>query len=481
MVNSGTFFFLARPRRFGKSLLVSTLKELFSGSRSLFEGLWIEDKWEWKDLPVIHISMNMVGYRDRGLEAGLHRMLDKQAETHGVQLTEVGLGIRFAELIERVAHTSQRKRVVVLIDEYDKPIVDYLQEPAVAEAHREIFKTFYGGVKECDEWLELFFITGVSRFHKVSVFSDLNNLRDLSRESRFADLTGYSEIEVQEYFRDEISALSKVLGKSIQETSSLIREWYDGYSWDGRSFVYNPHSVLLLMTSQEFSNHWFSTGTPSFLRGAVTSDLLLELDDLEVGEELFEMSSVDLISPISLLFHAGYLTVKEKKGTSYRLGPPNREVSDSLTPHLLGALAPSYEMQARWLGGELRTSLTSRNFDEFFVQLNRLLSSVPYLLFAEGKESLYHIVLHVALRAMNLETRSEVVSHRGRADTIVVTEREVFIFELKKEKAEVALEQIRARGYAEQFVGAGKAVILVGVEIDTETRQFIRWKVEDFS
>lgn len=339
----GKYYFLSRPRRFGKSLLISTLKEIFSGNRELFKGLWIEDQIEWKKYPVIHIDFTRIAYQTPELlQKELSVMLHQRANEADIQLskdrTPVG---QFEELISNLAKENQ---VVILIDEYDKPILDYLHLPEQAIANREILKAFYTVIKALDEHIRFAFLTGVSKFSKVSVFSGLNNLRDITLSEEYSTLLGYTQDELELYFAGWIKAALKKLNMSKKELLGQIRDWYNGYSWNGKDSVYNPFSILNFFQESQFQNFWFSTGTPGFLIQAIKDQKedIQGIESYEADALVFDSFEIGHLHPISLLFQSGYLTIKEIRHqygmVSYLLSYPNREVKDSFLKYITGDL-----------------------------------------------------------------------------------------------------------------------------------------------
>ena len=336
LVTSGKYYFLSRPRRFGKSLLVDTVEELFNGSRELFEGLWIADQWDWsKTNPVIHLSFADIGVRTLGLEAALFRGLAENADRLGVSLTNTSYDQQFKELIEKVAPQGQ---VVILIDEYDKPIIDFLNDPATVDANRAMMKSFYSVLKGQDRHIRFLLLTGVSRFSKVSLFSDLNHLEDITLGRQFSSLVGISQIELEHAFAPEIEEMI-VEDPNIVEK---IRQWYNGYTWGGTETLYNPFSLLNFMKSREFQNFWFQTGTPAFFYDMIQRNPALEFPNGEVESgpegliDLFNQQSEyggpESIVPTTLLFQTGYLTIKQYNPEAgfYVLDFPNKEVRQSM-------------------------------------------------------------------------------------------------------------------------------------------------------
>lgn len=294
-------------------MLVDTLKELFAANKPLFEGCWVYDQWDWDtQYPVVKLSFSEMSYREQGLEAALEAYLSKMTEAHGIQFKTIGYGARFLELIETLGRETP---VVVLIDEYDKPIIDYLEKSAFkqAEENREILKTFYAGVKDQDQYLRFFFITRVSKFSRVSIFSDLNHLTDITISKHFASLVGYTEPEIKHCYGDYLSKLSQAVQRSEAEVMQEIATWYNGYSWDGQTFVFNPYSIISLFYQQSFRNFWFETGTPTFLikqMKAVDYNISESINQL-VNEAEFNTYDIDNLNLTAILFQTGYLTIKE--------------------------------------------------------------------------------------------------------------------------------------------------------------------------
>ncbi|TWV99428.1 AAA family ATPase [Chitinophaga pinensis] len=333
LIDSGNYYFLSRPRRFGKSLLLSTIKEIFSGSKELFEGLWIHDQWNWSQrYPVIHIRFSQIDYKGLGLTASINRELDMLATEFNVQLLEDTIALKFRELIRK---TAKDGRVVILIDEYDKPVTDYLEDLAKVEENRSIIKSFYSILKDADEYIRLLLITGVSRFTKVSIFSDLNNLYDITLNPHYGTLMGITQQELESDFADEL----KILQQNQPDILHKLKEWYNGYSWDGNNKVYNPFSVLSYMGSGRIQNFWFQTGTPTWLVNLMKQNREFKLDNLRIGENALSSFNVEHIASLPVLFQTGYLTIKnyDEKTRLYELGYPNKEVEESLTDALLSA------------------------------------------------------------------------------------------------------------------------------------------------
>ena len=333
LVKTGKYYFLSRPRRFGKSLMVDTIEELFKGRKELFEGLWIYDKWDWTQTsPVIHFDFSKMGVKTAGLEGAIYGALEKNATRLGITLTKKEYDLRFEELIEKA---SVNGRVVILFDEYDKPIIDFLQEPELAEANRSIMKNFYSIVKGNDKYIRFLLITGISQFSQGSVCSDLNNLDNITLEPQYGGLIGITQQEFEANFSEEIAALQK----DRPDILTQIKDWYDGYTWDMKTWVYNPFSLLKFMKYRDFDPYWYETGTPTFLIGLLKKELKYDVETYQMGR--LALSNFDTKNPNmgALLFQRGYLTIKNISPNRkvYDLGFPNLEVKSSFLDGLLGA------------------------------------------------------------------------------------------------------------------------------------------------
>ena len=338
LLNSAGYFFLSRPRRFGKSLTLSTIRAIYEGKRELFQGLWIEDQWDWAQThPVIQLSINKLDYQGKGLEAALQEELHYHANHYHIELVSNTAKSQFAELLEKLA--TQQGKVVVLIDEYDKPLIDYLDDIPLAKANQQVMKTFYSVIKDSDPYLEFLLITGVSKFSKVSIFSDLNHLKDLTFDRHAAALTGYTQAELEQYFTPYMPEVEDYQGITRPELLEKLRGWYNGYSWDGRTRVYNPFSVLNFFSDGQFRNYWFETGTPTFLLKLLREQNLYKLDNLTVHERTFSSYDIEYLQAIPILLQTGYLTLKAKlEHGLYTLDYPNSEVRESLLDYIISDL-----------------------------------------------------------------------------------------------------------------------------------------------
>ena len=481
LVDEGKHYFLSRPRRFGKSLFLDTLKELFEGNEPLFEGLAIHERWDWSVRhPVLRIDFSSGNFKELGdLHKDVMEQLDAIESEVSVRSSYDTARGRFRHLIQML-HQQIGQRVVVLIDEYDKPILDALEVPEVARANRDYLRGLYSTIKFGDAHLKFSFLTGVSKFSKVSLFSGLNNLKDITLDPRYSAICGYTEADLDSVFAPELSGLNR----------AEIRRWYNGYNWLGEEQVYNPFDVLLLFDRRQFGAYWFETGTPTFLL-----DMLLErgvsalaLDGMLGSEELLSAFDVDHIATEALLFQTGYLTIRqaEPRGGElyYRLGYPNREVQQSLNKSLLNHLTGDPSRRAEH-NARLYDLLLVNEFDGLKTLLEAFFASIPYQWHTNNEianyEGYYASVFYSYFASLGLDITVEDSSRAGRLDMAVLFNGNVYLFEFKivERAAEgAALHQLQARDYAAKYRGRGEAIYLVGVEFSQETRNVAAFEVE---
>jgi len=370
MVNYGKYYFLSRPRRFGKSLLLDTISELFSGSEALFKGLWIHDKWNWDNKnPVIRISFSNIGTGTIGLQNAIERTVQENAQRLQIELTAPAYDQLFKELITKAA---QQGKVAILIDEYDKPLIDYLDNIPKAEENRTILKNFYSILKDADEHIRLLILTGVSRFSKVSIFSDLNNLEDITLSKHFNNLLGITQQELETNFAGELEELPQLLGMDKPQLLENIKDWYNGYSWNGKETLYNPFSLLSFMKEEAFRNFWFATGSPSFLVNILKKRREYNFENIRESD--ISLGSFQIENPVSapLLFQTGYLTIKSYDPDSqlYTLDYPNREVKASLLDNLLSAYREVFPGSSISVTADLRAALEHGEINGIINELN---------------------------------------------------------------------------------------------------------------
>lgn len=468
----GGYYFLSRPRRFGKSLMISTLECLFDGRRDLFEGLYVEDKWDWsKTNPVIRISFSNIGHKEKGLYLAIDEQLNKIAIEKGIELNEEVISGKFKEIIEKLS--KKQGKVVVLIDEYDKPIIDYIGEDTKkAEENRDIMKIFYSILKDADPYLKLVFITGVSKFSRVSIFSDLNNLTDITVDRQFAAICGITEEELEVNFVKELE----------EQDRSKIKEWYNGYSWDVTTKVYNPFSLLHFFRSGEYKVFWFESGTPTFLVKLSEGRRLYDFDKIEVGVSGLNAYNLDKLETIPLMFQTGYLTIKSynKESRIYTLSYPNREVRESYVEALMAVYSGNDLGFGLVYVDKLKQALINGNMHEVKNILNTIFSSLPYELWQKENEHFYHAIIHLAFTLLGVYVQSEVQTSDGRMDALVQVKDYVYCFEFKLDKsADEAIGQIKDKGYLDSFVGSGKKRIAVGVNFSRDGKKVEQMKWEE--
>jgi hypothetical protein len=470
LVTQSKYYFLSRPRRFGKSLFISTLECLFLAKRELFKGLFIEDKWDWAQThPIIRISFSNIGHKEKGLYKAIDDQLDSIAKSYEVALTETVISGKFKELIETLSAT--RGKVVVLIDEYDKPIIDYLgKETQKALENRDVMKVFYSILKDADPYLKLVFITGVSKFSRVSIFSDLNNLDDITVDYRFAGCCGITEQELEENFQEELQVFDK----------QNIKSWYNGYCWDLSVSVYNPFSLLNFFTKKKFQNFWFETGTPTFLIDLSKQFHLYDFEDQETS--LTHLSSYDIerLELIPLMFQTGYLTFKsyDEEGDVYTLGFPNKEVKKSYLEVLLNAVLEYPTEQGIVMVNEMRKALLVGDIAKLERLLNALFKSLPYELWQRENEHFYHAIIHLAFTLLGVYVESEVQTSDGRLDALIRLKDYIYCIEFKLDKsADDALQQIIQKGYLTPFAHENKKRIAIGINFSTEKKKVeeLKW------
>lgn len=484
LITSGDYFFLSRPRRSGKSLTLSTIKSIYLGQRELFSGLWIADQWDWEQTrPVIHMSFSGIGYQTQGLEAAIEAEIRLIAEQQDISLEQKGIDRLFAELIRKLAtkeDESGRGKVVLLIDEYDKPIIDYLDNRDQAIAHRKILKTFYSVIKDHDPYIEFLLITGVSKFSKVSIFSDLNNLDDITLDRTFASLTGYTQDELEHYFAPYMPLAEEQLGVSRTELLAQLREWYNGYSWDGLTYVYNPFSILNFFRKADFRNFWFDTGTPSFLIELMKQNWLIRLDNLEVNELSFATYELEQLQVLPILFQTGYLTIKQKGEFGlYRLGYPNREVESSMMMYLMGNLSHSEPALTTPMVVHLYRAFNANDIERVITLIKSVFKNIPSHIFLKEAEAYYHSLIYLVFFYLGQYTESEVNTNDGRLDCVVKTPDYIYILEFKLDQsAEKAMQQIKEKGYADKYAADPQSKVLLGINFSSEQKSIDGWLVE---
>ena len=484
LITDGKYYFLSRPRRFGKSLTISTLAEIFEGSKELFEGLYIYDKIEWKKRPVIRVDFTSDSFKKIGLEEAINEMLDKTAKKYDLNLSKESNRGRFGELIEKL-HKKNGEKVVVLIDEYDKPIIDYLENIDKGVENREILRDFYGVVKPMDPHLEFVMMTGVSKFSKVSIFSELNNLNDITTSRHYSDIVGLTKEEIDKNFKDYKKIASTALSVSTVELDEKMKFWYDGYSWDHLKWVYNPFSMLKFFHEQVFDNYWFATGTPTFLVNFIRNKGInaINLENTEVDSIFFDKFDIENLDIISLMFQTGYLTIKDKNEYGeFILGYPNEEVRLSMTRSLLEGYTFEVDSNVKTTLNALRESLKSNDISTFYKNINALFASIPNQIFINKQEAYYQSIIYLTLKFLGVYIDCEVSTNRGRIDGVIKTDKYIYIMEFKMAPAtpQDALNQIKEKGYHISYQTDNREKYIIGISFDPEKKQLSELEIEKF-
>jgi hypothetical protein len=477
LITSGKYYFLSRPRRFGKSLLLSTLAEIFSGNKKLFEGLWIENNWNWEQKhPVIRISFSDIGVATLGMTNAIFNALNQNAVRLGITLEQTTIDQQFAELIRKAAANG---KVVILIDEYDKAIIDYLDDIPLAEANRTVMKNFYSVIKGSDEYIRLLLITGVSRFSKVSIFSDLNNLNDITIHRTYATLAGITQEELDRDFAAEL----KEMESEKPGTHDRIREWYNGYAWHPEAErVYNPFSILKFMDGRDFQNYWFATGTPTFLVKQIRKKNEFKFEQTQLNENA--LGNFDIANPLlsALLFQTGYLTIRGYNAItrSYRLDYPNQEVANSLLDNLLSAYREVFPGDSSVVTGNLLLALLGNDIPQAISALNDMIGSIPYEHWRADHESIFHIIMHLAFKKVGVDVESEVHSYKGRCDVLIKTATHIYAIELKLDKsAQEAMDQIHEKKYLQPYQSDPRQKVAIGISFSSEKREIEEYLVQE--
>ena len=484
MATEGCYYFLSRPRRFGKSLFLNTLESYFLGKKELFEGLAIAElEHDWTEYPVLHLDLNTQKYDSpEALTTLLNEELTKWERIYSKDESEASLGRRFQGVIRR-AYEKTGRQVVILVDEYDKPLLQAIGNTELQEAYRATLKGFYGALKSMDGCIRFAFLTGVTKFGKVSVFSDLNNLRDLSMLPQYHDICGITEEELRANFKEEVAELASAQNMTVDETYAALRENYDGYHFCEEQLpgIYNPFSLLNAFTNRKIDYYWFETGTPTYLVELLKLHQY-NLSGIEKEEVVSDvLNSVDMAStnPLPVIYQSGYLTIKgyDEEFELYKLGFPNKEVRQGFVRFLI----PSYtNVDAVGSGFEISRfvrSLREGDIEGFMERLQSFLSACPYELEPQ-QERHFQSVMFILTALCGYHVEIESHTNKGRMDMIVKTKDYIYIFEFKFNKsAEEALAQINEKGYAEPFKSDGRQIVKVGVNFSTACRNIDRWIV----
>ncbi len=502
LVQGSNPYFLSRPRRFGKSLFLSTLAAYFRGQKELFKDLYIEQAEEeqaaqekrtaWLEYPVLYLDFNTKNYsNEQALTAILNAHLRDWEETFALEQRDEAPDIRFKDLIQRI-YQQTGKQVVILVDEYDKPLLQTMGvNEALNEKYRNELKAFYSVIKTCDQYIRFAFLTGVTKFSKISIFSDLNNLKDISLHESYAGMCGISQKELETNFQPEIQALAQKQGLDYSETLATLKRWYDGYLFHpAGEGMYNPYSLLNVLDDKEIKSYWFGTGTPTFLVNFLKEAhyYIPDLDgNVELDEDGLQTYRAVAQDALPILFQAGYLTIKEYISDLrlYRLGFPNNEVRYGFLHNLLPAYSDvPFGQTGVWIGRFIQ-DIREGKVDEFMERLKSIISGIAYDNFTEQnlklREQNYQTAVYLVFALMGQFVQTEVHCATGRADCVLKTADTVYIFEFKLSgngSAEEALNQIKTQEYAAPYKGSGQKIVLIGAGFDEEKRTIRDWKTE---
>ncbi len=472
LCQSNGVYFLSRPRRFGKSMLISTLEMLFKGQKNLFQDTFIYDKWDWtKSNPVVRLSFSNIGHMTLGLEAALLRFLDEKATEFGLTLSSNLIDLKFKELIQKIY--EKHGKVVLLIDEYDKPIVDHIvKDNEKAKANRDTMKVFYSILKDADPHLRLVFITGVSKFTKVSIFSDLNNLKDITIDPNYSTICGITEAELKSNFSQELK----------EYDFEKIKLWYNGYSWDSLQKVYNPFSLLLFFSQGVYQNFWFETGTPRFLIDLCKENKLYDFEKTEVSQAAMSAFDIENLDVIAIMFQTGYLTIEsiDYDFGIYTLVFPNKEVRQSYIEMLLDEYVKARDVNSLVIVRDITRALENKELDKLKSIFNTVFKSIPYTLWKQDNEYFFHALIHLTFRLLGVFIESEILQSSGRIDAIVVAKKYVYCFEFKMDQsASIGIQQIVDKGYLDTYKHLGKELVAIGVNFSKEDKEVdeIEWEL----
>lgn len=477
--NKGIYF-LSRPRRFGKSLMISTLEEIFEGNKELFRGLWLyESDYQWQSYPVIRIDFSRMQVTTaEELKAGIERYLRQIARQYNVTL---GNGPYYTLLEDLILALATEKQVVILIDEYDKPLIDTLHNLPAALEIRDTLKGFYTLIKAMDQYIRFVFITGISKFSKVGVFSALNNLTDLTMNPSFGTAVGLTEAEIKLYFQEHISAFATQTNVTDAALLQQMQQWYNGFRFvaEGPN-VYNPFSTLQFFFHQRFANYWFESGTPTFLIKLLKEQAydIRQLDQLELSELSFSTYELEKLDVIPLLFQTGYLTIKgyNPQRQLYQLGYPNQEVENAFLVYLLDAFSTVPRGLSESYLWQLIDALQAGKFDDFFDVLNVFFANIDYDLHLDY-EKYYQTIFYLIFLLLGVRVTAEVKTNRGRIDAVIELAHRIYLFEFKLSgSAATALKQIKDNEYHQKYRLTGKPLTLIGARFDRKKRKVSEWK-----
>ena len=484
LVATGTYYFLSRPRRFGKSLLMSTMEAYFKGKKDLFKGLAIEGlESEWVCYPVLHMDLNGISYDSREiLDKTLNDNLQKWEEEYGVIPTSDVPGLRFQNVIDAAVRKTGR-RVVILIDEYDKPIVDNLGNEVLVDSCKKALQGFYSVMKVKDGKIRFCFLTGVSKLGKLSVFSGLNNLKDISMVGEYSEICGISEAELHQYFDESVKELGEANELTREECYERLKDMYDGYHFTSKSpGMYNPFSLLNAFSNKEFREYWFATGTPTLLVNVLKKtsfDVTTLSDNVLVSASTMDGMNDYAGRPVPLFFQTGYLTIKDydKEYREYRLGFPNDEVKNGFLNFIYSYYVPVNPAEGDTTTAKLARALRAGNPEAFMQTLEALFANTTYQIQGDSEKN-FQYAIYIIMELLGEYVEAERHTSNGRIDLLLQTKDFIYIVELKIDNtADAALQQIEEKGYARPFVDDPRKIYRIGVSFSTKERRIEEWKV----
>ena len=483
MVKTGSYYFLSRPRRFGKSLLISTLEAYFQGKKELFTGLAVERlEKDWIKYPILHLDLNIEKYdTPESLDNILEKSLTAWEKLYGAEPSERSFSLRFAGIIERACKQAGQ-RVVILVDEYDKPMLQAISNEKLQKQFRDTLKPFYGALKTMDGYIKFAFLTGVTKFGKVSVFSDLNNLDDISMRKDYVEICGVSDQELHENLDIELHEFAETQSLSYDKLCTKLKEYYDGYHFTHNSIgIYNPFSLLNAFKYKEFGSYWFETGTPTYLVKLLKKHHydLERMAHEETDAQVLNSIDSESTNPIPVIYQSGYLTIKgyDERFGIYRLGFPNREVEEGFIRFLLPFYANVNKVESPFEVQKFVREVETGDYDSFFHRLQSFFADTTYEVIRE-QELHYENVLFIVFKLVGFYTKVEYHTNNGRVDLILQTDKFIYIMEFKLNgTAEEALQQINNKRYALPFEADGRKLFKIGINFSEKTRNIEKWVV----
>lgn len=483
MVKTGSYYFLSRPRRFGKSLLISTMEAYFQGKKELFAGLAVERlEKDWIKYPILHLDLNIEKYdTPESLDNILEKSLTAWEKLYGAEPSERSFSLRFAGIIERACKQAGQ-RVVILVDEYDKPMLQAIGNEKLQKQFRDTLKPFYGALKTMDGYIKFAFLTGVTKFGKVSVFSDLNNLDDISMRKDYVEICGVSDQELHENLDIELHEFAETQGLSYDKLCTKLKEYYDGYHFTHNSIgIYNPFSLLNAFKYKEFGSYWFETGTPTYLVKLLKKHHydLERMAHEETDAQVLNSIDSESTNPIPVIYQSGYLTIKgyDERFGIYRLGFPNREVEEGFIRFLLPFYANVNKVESPFEVQKFVREVETGDYDSFFHRLQSFFADTTYEVIRE-QELHYENVLFIVFKLVGFYTKVEYHTNNGRVDLILQTDKFIYIMEFKLNgTAEEALQQINNKRYALPFEADGRKLFKIGINFSEKTRNIEKWVV----